>query len=129
MTDPTAANPPAPAVPEAPAKKGGAGRIIGIVIAVLLVGGGLLYNFVIAPAIENAKWKVGACIDIAPVSEVTVQVDPKIVDCSSSEAKSEIIAVFEGSNLDDAEAKCTQPNATGAIQNEDGTTLYCLANK
>lgn len=119
---------PAPMQPaeahQQPAKKSNSRRIISIVVLVLIVGGGILVRFVL-PAIEDSKWKVGACVNYMPTSFIETSADDAgVVGCDDASARAEIIAVFEDSTLNDADELC--PSNWVASMTRD-TTMYCLA--
>lgn len=122
---PASMEPAAPAeAPQQPAKKGGTRRIISIVVLVLIVGGGILVRFVL-PAIEDSKWKVGACVNFLPTSIIETSADEAgIVGCDDASAQSEIVAVFEDSTNAQAEELCPS-NAVASMTRD--TTMYCLA--
>jgi hypothetical protein len=120
--------PPPGATPaaEAPAKKsGGARKIISIVVPVLIVAGFIVYRFVL-PAIEDAKFKVGACVDqIATSTVVTTSTeDPNIVDCNDAAARARIIEVIENSSISQLDTACPAEAVAGFTR---GDTLYCVA--
>ncbi len=114
---------PVPGTPAEPAKKkGGPGRLIGIIVAVLVIGGFAVFQYVL-PAIEDSRFKVDACLDYFPTGIFETDIDPQVVDCGSSDAQSRIVAVFEDSSTADMEELCPA-NATAGVQRD--TTLYCI---
>jgi hypothetical protein len=128
MTDPTGTPPaaPAPGDPTAPpaaepAKSGGKGKLIGTIVLVLIAVGFIAFRFVL-PMIEQSKFKVGACVDYYPVAISESNIDPKVVDCSDSAAKSEITEVLETTDVE----QCAAP-ATAGIQID--SKMYCIVEK
>jgi hypothetical protein len=86
-------------VPPPPAKKGGAGKIIGIILGavVLLIalcvgGGALLLN---KAKTDPANAKVGNCLAGATMDSNTAQEvnNIKVVDCTASDAKYKVVGV------------------------------------
>jgi hypothetical protein len=131
MSDPTqmgvpAAAPAPLAAPVAPPakKKSRAGTIITWIIVVLVLLGTAYWKFAI-PAMEDAKFKVGACLDVSTQGD-DAEVSPKVVDCASSTAHSKIIAVFSGKTNADAASVC--PDSYEASL-EYKNKLFCLAGK
>src|SRR5262245_60931692 len=115
---------PAPAeTPQQPAKKGGSGRLIGIIVAVLILAAIAVFRFVL-PALEESRWQEGACLDVSATGS-SVVIDPSVVDCGSAEAASRIVAVVANGNLDNFEALCPAETVS-ALQREGETDLYCL---
>lgn len=92
-----------------PAKKSSWTKIVGPVIGVLVVIGVIIWQ-VVLPAMEDAKYKVDACLNTLPESEVQTNLDerPAVVDCSDSAAKSKIIAVIENKTVADAPSACPE---------------------
>lgn len=85
--------PPPVEAPQQPAKKGGSGRMVSIIVGVLVLGAIAVFRFVL-PAIEDSKWQVGACLDYFPTDVIEYDVKPNIVDCSDGAAKSKIVGVL-----------------------------------
>jgi len=128
MSDPTSMGVPAasPAPPPAPVppvrKKGRVGTVITWIVVVLVVLGGAYWRLVV-PALADAKFKVGACLDISTQGD-DAEVDPNVVDCGSSSAQSKIIAVFDGKTNDDAKSVCPAGYAASLARKDK---LFCLA--
>lgn len=113
---------PAPAAtPEQPAKSGGGRRIISIVAAVVVLGAIGVFRFVL-PAIEDSKWKEGACIDYYPAGLIEFDIDPNVVGCTDDAAKSKIVGVF-GSDAT-IEENCVPLGAFASVERGDKT--YCI---
>jgi uncharacterized membrane protein len=116
--------PPGAAPAEAPKKSGGARKLLSIIIPVLVVAGFIVYRFVL-PAIEDAKYKVGACTDVSLTSNAT-QVEANVVDCASAEALSKIIAIRTDTPLSAADTACPEEWIVAVERKGD---LLCLAEK
>jgi hypothetical protein len=127
MTEPAPLDAPAPTPPAAPAppatkKRGAAGTVLIWIIMLLAVVGVAYWRWVI-PLMEDRKFVVGACLDLDPNGIDTISVNPNVVDCGSSAAKSKIIAVFDGKHNADASSVC--PNEYVASM-ERKNKLFCL---
>jgi hypothetical protein len=114
---------PAPAgAPQQPDAKGGGGRrIIGIVVTVVVLAAIGIFRFVL-PAIEDSKWKEGACLDYYPTGLVEFNIDAKVVDCADGSAKSRIVGVF-GSDAT-IERNCEPLGSLASVTRDDKT--YCI---
>jgi hypothetical protein len=127
MTEPAPLDAPAPTPPPAPAppakkKRGAAGAIIIWIIIALAIVGVAYWRFVI-PVLEDRKFVVGACLDIDPQGGDAVAVNPNVVDCGSSTAKSKIVAVFDGKHNADAQSVCPS-EYVASMERKD--KLFCL---
>jgi hypothetical protein len=94
--------------PTAPSTSKSPWRVIGPIVAIIVVIGGYVIFKGVIPAMADNKYKVGACLDTIPTSTTSQTLDtkPKVVDCTDSAAKSKIIAAIEGKTLDDAATAC-----------------------
>jgi hypothetical protein len=149
MTDPTApgttpAGQPAPMPPvdtapgapptpptAPPQKKSNALKIVLIVLGAVVVLCGIGIFALVKVVSDALDFSVGNCVNVSPVSEVAVPVDPVAVSCDSPEAESKIVAVHEGATLLQADTLCADaPGFIGALQVTIGsnTKLLCLAD-
>jgi hypothetical protein len=111
---------PVPA-PTEPAKKGGAGKVIGTIVVVLVVLGGLFVKFGL-PYLEASKFEVGTCLDVDLDGPDGTIDEINAVDCSSSDAKSKIVAIFDGT-VEDTDRLCPA-TAIAGVQRDD--KLFCV---
>jgi hypothetical protein len=112
---------PVPAPTEPEKSKGGARKVISTIVVVLVVLGGLFVKFGL-PYLEDQKFKVGACLDVdldGPDGNID---EINAVDCSSSDAKSKIIAIFDGT-VEDTDRLCPE-TAIAGVQRDD--KLFCV---
>lgn len=99
-----------------PVKRSRHVKIGAIVIGVVLVVA--VSVRIVLDYLEDRRWKVGACVDYYPNSPVEFDVDPHIVDCAGSAARSRIAGIAEPG------ASC-ESRGWFATVNRDGKT-YCL---
>jgi hypothetical protein len=134
--DPTAPSPYGPPVP--PPKKGGAGKVIGIIVGVVVllivvcVGGIFAFN---AAKKDPVNAKVGNCLEGDKMDSTTAQRvnNIKIVDCGSSTANYKVVGVVPNkteTDFDiDQEICKAYPTAQSALwQGTSGSTgsVLCL---
>jgi hypothetical protein len=110
-----------PAPTEPAKKKGSTGKIISTVFIVLVVLGGLFVKFGL-PYLEASKFEVGTCLDVDLDTPDGSLDEINAVDCSSADAKSKIIAIFDGT-VDDTDRLCPD-NAIAGVQRDD--KLFCV---
>jgi hypothetical protein len=127
MTDPAPLDAPAPPAPPASApsatkKRGAAGTVIIWIILMLAVVGVGYWRFVL-PVIADRTFVVGACLDLDPTGADATAVNPNVVDCGSSAAKSKIVAVFDGKHNADAPIVCPS-DYIASMERKD--KLFCL---
>lgn len=116
----TAPLPPPAGVPLPPAKSGPRLRVVPTLLLLLVLGVIVTLAFVL-PAIENERWKVGACLDYYPVDQVELDVNANLVDCANDEVRSVIVGVFGGgATLDD----CRPLGAIASYTRND--KMYCI---
>jgi hypothetical protein len=115
---------PVPA-PTEPAKKGGAGKTVGTIVGVLVVLAVLAFKFgwpYLQEAIAASKFVVGTCLDVDLDGPDGTIDEINAVDCASAEAKSKIVAIFDGT-VEDTDRLCPD-TAIAGVQRDD--KLFCV---
>jgi len=128
--DPATTDAAATQAPEAPKKRGGGLTTVIIIILILAIAAVAWFKFV-SPAIDQSKFKIGACLNTQIEQGTTTAKDVKVVDCSDAAAKSKIVAVFTGKSISDAPNVCPtgSVSALEAKRALGGTLLLCLGSK